>query len=122
MPVNRKLSVSNGRMPPNSKSGKLYEALHESNSSLRRCKRKKLFLLWIFLGVLAVGSVWFFIGFQNESLTMMRKQKRWSHCEERARILLQRYNVSKKQLHALVSLFSVSDQVLCLCILISFLR
>ncbi|KAE9584072.1 hypothetical protein Lalb_Chr00c63g0413831 [Lupinus albus] len=33
-------------------------------------------------------------------------------CEERARILLDHYNVSKKQLHVLASLFSGSDQVI----------
>ncbi|KAI4308487.1 hypothetical protein L6164_031560 [Bauhinia variegata] len=46
--------------------------------------------------------------FNNESL--VRKEKVWDACEERARILLQRYNVSRKRFRALASLFSGSDQ------------
>ncbi|KAF7827371.1 histidine kinase 2 isoform X1 [Senna tora] len=107
MSVNRRPSGLNGRMSPSSKSGKTNEALYESNS-LRKCKRKCL-LLWVFLGVVVpVGSAWFFMSFHTESL-FMRKENKWGGCEERARILLQRYNVSKKQLQALVSVFSVSS-------------
>ncbi|KAI9080905.1 hypothetical protein K1719_037066 [Acacia pycnantha] len=115
MSVNRKLTGSNGRMPLNSKSGKSNEASNESNSSLRKCKKKKPFFVWGFLGVVALGIVWFFISSHSDSF-MLRKEKRLSDCEERARILLQRHNISKKQLHAFVSFFSVSDQILSQCI------
>lgn len=107
--MNRKLSSQSS-----SKLGKANnEALHESNS-LKKCKRKKpLFFFCVFLA--AVGTVCFFMSFHSESLLMRKDNKRWDDYEERARILLQRYNVSKKQLHALISFFSVSDQVICLC-------
>ncbi|XP_054818633.1 histidine kinase 2-like isoform X2 [Prosopis cineraria] len=116
MSVNRKLSGLNGRMPPSSKSGKSNEALHESNSSLRKCKKKKPFFVWVFLGVVAVGIVWFFFVSSHSDSWMLRKDKRLGDCEERARILLQRHNISKKQLRAFVSLFSASDQMLSQCI------
>ncbi|XP_028803124.1 histidine kinase 2 [Neltuma alba] len=115
MSVNRKLPGLNGRMPPSSKSAKSNEALHESNSSLRKCKKKKPFFVWGLLGLVAVGIVWFFISFHSDSF-MLRKEQRLGDCEERARILLQRHNISKKQLHAFVSFFSVSDQILSQCI------
>ena len=121
MSVNRKLTGSNGRMSLNSKSGKSNEASNESNSSLRKCKKKKPYFVWGFLGVVALGMVWFFISSHSDSF-LLRKGKRLGDCEERARILLQRHNISKKQLHAFVSFFSVSDQVLCLCIFTPFLQ
>ncbi|XP_061361128.1 histidine kinase 2 [Gastrolobium bilobum] len=99
MSVNRRLSGSNGRLPPSMKSWKANEPLHESNSS-KTCRRKPL-LLWVF-GFVAIGSVWFILSFNSNEAA----------CEDRERILLQRYNVSRKQLHALASLFSGSDQIL----------
>ncbi|KAJ1415561.1 Signal transduction response regulator, receiver domain [Sesbania bispinosa] len=107
MSVNRRLCGSNGRLPPSLKSWKANEPLHGSNSP-RTCRRKPL-LLWIF-GVFAIGSVWFILSLNS---TKLMKE---AACEESARALLQRYNVSRKQLHALVSLFSGSDQILSNCI------
>ncbi|KAK7299851.1 hypothetical protein RJT34_10679 [Clitoria ternatea] len=111
MSVNRRLSSSNGRLPSNMKPWKVNnEPLHGPNSP-RTCRRKSL-LLWIF-GFVAIGSVWFILSFTSEYLMIKEKE---AVCEESARILLQRYNVSRKQIHALASLFPGSDQILSNCI------
>ena len=103
--MNRRLPASNGRLLSNMKSWKLNEPLNGSNSP-RTCRRKPL-LLWFF-GFVAIGSVWFILSFNSKYL--MSKENE-AICEERERILLQRYNVSRKQIHALASLLSGSDQV-----------
>lgn len=105
--MNRRLSGSNGRLQPSMKSWKANEPLHGSNS-VRTCRRKP-FLLWI-CGFVAIGSVWFLLSFNSKCLMSKEKEEA---CEERTRILLHRYNVSRKQLPALASLFSGSDQVIC---------
>ncbi|KAG5081799.1 hypothetical protein JHK86_005864 [Glycine max] len=110
MSVNRRLPASNGRLLSNMKSWKLNEPLHGSNCP-RACRRKPL-LLWFF-GFVAIGSVWFILSFNSKYL--MSKENE-AICEERERILLQRYNVSRKQIHALASLLSGSDQILSNCI------
>ncbi|XP_027329982.1 histidine kinase 2 isoform X2 [Abrus precatorius] len=110
MSVNRRLSGSNGRLPSNMKCWKVNEPLHGSNSP-RTCRRKPL-LLWIF-GFVAIGTAWFILSYNSRYL--MSKEKE-AICEERARILLQRYNVSRKQIHALASLLSGSDQILSNCV------
>ena len=109
MSVNRKLSGLNGRLPPTLKSWKTNEALCGSNS-VRKFRRKSFFV-WIF-GLVAMGSMFYFLSFNRESL-MKSGKKSWDGCEERTRIFLQHYNFSKKRLHALDSLLSGSDQVLC---------
>ncbi|KAG5064835.1 hypothetical protein JHK85_006018 [Glycine max] len=110
MSVNRRLPASNGRLLSNMKSWKLNEPLHGSNCP-RACRRKPL-LLWFF-GFVAIGTVWFILSFNSKYL--MSKENE-AICEERERILLQRYNVSRKQIHALASLLSGSDQILSNCI------
>ncbi|XP_057440900.1 histidine kinase 2 [Lotus japonicus] len=108
MSVNRRLSGSNGRLPPSMKSWKANEPLHGSNSHWTW--RRKSLLLWIFGVVVAIGSVLFILNFSSMHL------KKEAVREERAQALLQRYNVSRKQLHALASLISGSDQILSNCI------
>ncbi|KAL2316575.1 hypothetical protein Fmac_030451 [Flemingia macrophylla] len=110
MSVNRRLSASNGRLPSNMKSWKVNETLHGFNSP-RTCRRKSL-LLWFF-GFVAIVSVWFILSFSTKYLASKENEV---ICEERARVLLQRYNVSSKEIHALVSLFYGSDQILSNCI------
>lgn len=111
--MNRRLSGSNGRLPPSMKSWKANEPLHGSNSHWTW--RRKSLLLWIFGVVVAIGSVLFILNFSSMHL------KKEAVCEERAQALLQRYNVSRKQLHALASLISGSDQVTCSSALILWL-
>ncbi|KAK7258364.1 hypothetical protein RIF29_23937 [Crotalaria pallida] len=120
MSVNRRLSGLNGssRLQPSMKSCKGNEPLHGSNSefnsnSARTCRRRKPMLLLIF-GLVTIGGVWFLLSFYSNCL--MSNKEREAACEERARILLHHYNVSKKQLHALASLFSGSDQISSNCI------
>ncbi|CAJ1971585.1 unnamed protein product [Sphenostylis stenocarpa] len=105
MSVNRKPPASNGRLPSNMKSWKVNEPLHASNSP-RTCKWKPL-LLWFF-GFVAMGTVWFILSFNSNYLVNKENE---AICEEKARILLRRYNVSREQIHALVSSFPGSDQV-----------
>lgn len=100
--MNGRVSGSNGRLSQKIKSRKGNESsLHESNSTWT-CLWKQ-FLFWVFV---AIGSVWFiFSSFNYKPLTNE------AACEKSTQNLLQRYNVSRKQLHALASLFSGSDQV-----------
>jgi histidine kinase 2/3/4 (cytokinin receptor) len=110
MSINCKLSGSNGTSQESFKLRKSKEVLHETNSA-RKWKRKFL-LLW-FLGVaVTIGSIWLLFSFDSGALG--RKGQSLDSCEEGAQVLLRHFNVSKNQLHALGSLFSDSDQVLCL--------
>ncbi|KAK9284454.1 hypothetical protein L1049_023627 [Liquidambar formosana] len=84
---------------------KAKEPWHVSN--FVRKWRRKLLLLWLLSGV--IGFIWFFFGWSDGALRM--KEKTPNLCEEKARILLEHFNVSKNQLHALASLFSESDQI-----------
>ncbi|CAL0315939.1 unnamed protein product [Lupinus luteus] len=104
MSLSRRLSSSNGKLQQSMKFLKGNEPLHRSNSD-RTCKRKPLLLL--IFGLVAIGSVWLLLSFNTKCL--MSKEN-GAACGERARTLLHRYNVSKKQLHALASLFSGSEQ------------
>nr|XP_027187942.1 histidine kinase 2 isoform X3 [Cicer arietinum] len=105
MSVNGRVSGSNGRLSQKLKSSwKGNESMHVSNSS-RTC-RKKLFLFWVFCVVVALWSVWFIIFSFNSSKHLIKE----TACEKSEQTLLQRYNVSRKQFHALASLFSGSDQ------------
>lgn len=109
MSVNRRLSGPHGRLAPSMKSWKVNEPLHGSNSHSHRTCRRKPLLLWVFgVVVVALGSVWFALSFNSKHLT------KEAACEESEQALLQRYNVSRKQLNALASLFSGSDQVTCI--------
>lgn len=100
MSVNRRLSGSNGRLAPNIK------PKHVSNSP-RTCWSMKPLLLWVF-GVVVLVSVWFIFGNHLTQETA---------CEKSSLTLLQRYNVTRKQLHALASLFTESDQVTAVCLI-----
>ncbi|CAI8587123.1 unnamed protein product [Vicia faba] len=109
MSVNGRVSGSNGRLSQKIKSRKGNESLHVSNSTWT-CLWKH-FLCWVFGVFVAIGSVWFiFSSFNYKPLTYE------AACEKSTQTLLQRYNVSTKQLHALASLFSGSDQILSNCI------
>lgn len=108
MSLNCKFSGFNGRFPACSKLKKAKEPLHGPNS-VRKWRRKLLFLLLI---IVTLGSIWFFSNLNGR--TLRGEDKTPDCCEGKAQILLQGFNVSKKQLHALASLFSESDQVLCL--------
>ena len=111
MSLNFKLSGFSGRLPANLKLKKSKEPLHGSNCV--RKWRRKLLLLWI-LGVI-IGFICFSSVFNAGSFS--RKERTPDLCEEKARILLEHFNVSKNQLHSLVSLFAESDQVPCLSLL-----
>uniref|UniRef100_A0A5B7B4K1 histidine kinase n=1 Tax=Davidia involucrata TaxID=16924 RepID=A0A5B7B4K1_DAVIN len=104
MSLNCKLSGSNGKLSANFKLKKAKEPLHGSNCVWKW--RRQLLLLWL-LGVV-IGFIWFFFGLNDGAL--WRKEIP-DLSEDNARILLEHFNVSKDQLHDLVSIFSESDQV-----------
>lgn len=105
MSLNCKLSGFSGRLPANLKLKKSKEPLHGSNC-VRKWRRKFL-LLWL-LGVI-IGLICFLSVLNAGALS--RKEKTPDLCEEKARILLEHFNVSKNQLHSLASLFAESDQI-----------
>ncbi|KAL1307221.1 histidine kinase 2 isoform X2 [Arachis hypogaea] len=107
MSVNKRISGSNGRLQPSMKSWKVNEPLNGSNSPHRTTWRRKPLLLLIVFGVI-IASFGFFLSFKNSEYLMSKEKE--AACEESSRILLQRYNISRKQLHALASLLSGSDQ------------
>ena len=108
MSLDCKLSGFNGRLPNCSKLKKTKEQLHGPNS-VRKWRSKLLFLWPIF--VVTLGSIWFFSSLYAGTLT--GKDMTPYSCDGKAQILLPYFNVSKSQHHALASLFSESDQVLC---------
>ncbi|XVE78330.1 hypothetical protein DITRI_Ditri13aG0136100 [Diplodiscus trichospermus] len=108
MSMNGKLSGSNCRFSANFRLKKAKETMHGPNS-FRKWKRNLLFL-WL-LGFVSTGIIWFFLSFN--SVASDRNEKSPDSCEEKARILLQHFNVSKSQFHALASFFYESDQVQC---------
>ena len=73
---------------------------------------KKASVFLSFIVFVALGSIGLLLSFNHG--TLWGKEKAPNSCEEKAQILLQRFNLSKNQLHALTSLLSESDQVLCL--------
>uniref|UniRef100_A0A2P2LHG9 Histidine kinase 1 2 3 plant n=1 Tax=Rhizophora mucronata TaxID=61149 RepID=A0A2P2LHG9_RHIMU len=101
-----KLSGLNGRLPGSTKPRKQQESLHVPDSV--RKWRVKALLFWL-LGALAIGSFGFLLSFGNGPLRT--KQKGPEFCEEKVQALLQHFNISKNQLHALASLFSESNQI-----------
>ncbi|KAE9596421.1 putative histidine kinase [Lupinus albus] len=94
MSLSRRLSSSNGKLQQSMKFFKGNEPLHRSNSD-STCRRKPLLLL--IFGLVAIGSAWFLLSFNTKCL--MSKENE-AACGGRARILLHRYNIIKKQLHA----------------------
>ncbi|KAF2292395.1 hypothetical protein GH714_021780 [Hevea brasiliensis] len=106
MSMNSKLSGSNGTLSASFKLKKQNDPLHGPNSV--RKWRRKILCLWL-LCVLTIASIWFLLSFENGELR--RKDKSLDSCEDKAQVLLQHFNVSESQLHALVSLFSESDQI-----------
>ncbi|KAE8695289.1 Histidine kinase 2 [Hibiscus syriacus] len=108
MSMNDKLSGSNGRLSSNSRLKKAKETVHgHGPNSFRKWKRNFLFF-WI-LGFISYGIVSFFLS--SNSMALERNQRSLDSCEEKARILLQQFNVSRNQFHALASFFYESDQI-----------
>ncbi|XP_012485951.1 histidine kinase 2 [Gossypium raimondii] len=103
MSMNGKFPASTCRLPANSRLKKAKEIMHRSNS-FKKWNRYLIFL-WL-LGFLSVGFIWFLTSVPSEGT-----EKIPPSCEDNARILLQHFNVSKNQLHALASFFYESDQV-----------
>ncbi|XWS75863.1 hypothetical protein CRYUN_Cryun01aG0128500 [Craigia yunnanensis] len=106
MSMNGKLSGSNCRLSANFRLKKAKETMHGPNS-FRKWKRNLLFL-WL-LGFVSTGIIWFFLSLN--SVASERNEKSPDSCEEKARIMLQHFNVSKNQFHALASFFYESDQI-----------
>ncbi|WCJ37409.1 histidine kinase 2 [Euphorbia peplus] len=106
MSLNPKLSGSNGASSASFKLKKQKDPLHESNSVSQW--RRRLLCIWVLI-VLIVASILFLFSFQDG--TLGRKVRTSDSCEEKAQVLLQYFNVSKTQLHALVSMFHESDQI-----------
>ncbi|KAA8524833.1 hypothetical protein F0562_011256 [Nyssa sinensis] len=104
MSLNCKLCGSNGKLSTNFKLKKAKEPLHASNWVWKW--RRLLLLMWLL--VLVIGFIWLFSGLNDGAL--WRKEIP-DLCEDKARILLEHFNVSKDQLHGLVSVFSESDQI-----------
>nr|POF04978.1 histidine kinase 2 [Quercus suber] len=107
MSLNCKLSGLNGRLPNCSKLKKAKEPLHGPNS-VRKWRRELLFFFCLLVSVV-LGSIGFLLSFNHG--TLWGKEKAPNSCEEKAQILLQHFNLSKNQLHALTSLLSESDQM-----------
>ncbi|XWS36701.1 hypothetical protein CRYUN_Cryun20dG0108100 [Craigia yunnanensis] len=105
MSMNGNLSGSKCRLSANSRLKKAKETMHGPNS-FRKWKRNLLFL-WL-LGFVSTGIIWFFLSFN--CVASERNEKSPDSCEEKARILLQHFNVSKNQFHDLSSFFYESDQ------------
>ncbi|KAL6955228.1 histidine kinase [Sarracenia purpurea var. burkii] len=96
----------NGKLSASFKPNRGKEPLHGFNR-FWNWKRQLFFSLWILGGV--IGFVWFFSGLSNgvlrtkdEAVDLYQKDRAW--------ILLEHFNVSKDQFHALASLFYESDQ------------
>ncbi|KAG8477948.1 hypothetical protein CXB51_027611 [Gossypium anomalum] len=106
MSMNGKLSGSNCRLSANFRLKKAKETMHGPNS-FRKWKRNLLFL-WL-LGFVSTGIIWFLLSFNTVALDSNKKTT--DSCEEKARILLQHFNVSKNQFLALASFFYESDQI-----------
>ncbi|KAF8409700.1 hypothetical protein HHK36_005779 [Tetracentron sinense] len=103
MALNCKLSSFKGRVSANSKLTKAKEQLQGSNGA---CKWRRKFL--VLLVGCVIGSIWICSGLKGIS---WGKEKTLDSWEVKARILQEQFNVTKKQLHALASVFSKSDQV-----------
>ncbi|KAG4139115.1 hypothetical protein ERO13_D07G172100v2 [Gossypium hirsutum] len=106
MSMNGKFPASTCRLPANSRLKKAKEIMHRSNS-FKKWNRYLIFL-WL-LGFFSVGFIWFLTSFNG--VPSEGTEKIPPSCEDNARILLQHFNVSKNQLHALASFFYESDQV-----------
>ncbi|KAE8699595.1 hypothetical protein F3Y22_tig00110577pilonHSYRG00314 [Hibiscus syriacus] len=108
MSMNGKLSGSNGRLSANSRLKKAKETNHgHGSNSSGKWKRNFLFL-WL-LAFVCTGIIWFFFSFNGVALEI--NGRTLDSCEEKARILLQQFNVSRNQFHALASFFYESDQI-----------
>lgn len=106
MHPNGKLAGSNGKLQASFKLDK-GNAPIKAHNCMERWRRKLIFVCLLLMVV--SGFVWFFSGFSESSLVGKAKDPElW---EEKARIFIQHFNVSKNQLHALVSLLDDSKQV-----------
>lgn len=106
MHPNGKLAGSNGKLQASFKLDK-GDAPIKAHNCMERWRRKLIFVCLLLMVV--SGFVWFFSGFSESSLVGKAKDPElW---EEKARIFIQHFNVSKNQLHALVSLLDDSKQV-----------
>lgn len=106
MHPNGKLAGSNGKLQASFKLDKGNEPI-KAHNCMERWRRKLIFFCLLLMAV--SGFVWFFSGFSESSL--VGKAKDPEPWEEKARIFIQHFNVSKNQLHALVSLLDDSKQV-----------
>ncbi|PPD74534.1 hypothetical protein GOBAR_DD28541 [Gossypium barbadense] len=94
------------RLSANFRLKKAKDTMHGPNS-FRKWKRNLLFL-WL-LGFVSTGIIWFLLSFNSVALDSNKKTT--DSCEEKARILLQHFNVSKNQFLALASFFYEPDQI-----------
>lgn len=111
MSLNCKISGFSGRFPANLKLKRSKEPLHGSNC-VRKWRKKRLLLC--LLGAI-IGFICFFSVLNVGALR--RKEKTLDSSDEKARILLEHFNVSMNRLQSLASLFAESDQVPCLSLL-----
>lgn len=108
MSLNCKLFGIDARLPATFKLKKSKDSIN-GFKSVRKWRRKLVFL-W-FLGIVALVSFWLFWDFHFVTFGAWWTKEISSSGEEKGQILQQHFNVCKKQLHALASLFSESDQV-----------
>ncbi|CAM8896670.1 unnamed protein product [Rhodiola kirilowii] len=107
MSLNSKHSGSNGRSWGNLKFKRAKEPLLVAKSCSSKWA-KIISVLWL-VG-LAMVFVWFFCCSDYKALIEEEKQTPVI-CEEKAQFLLKYFNVTRKQLHALTSMFFETDQI-----------
>ncbi|XP_057955518.1 histidine kinase 2 [Malania oleifera] len=105
MSINCKISGFTGRVPANYKLKKSKETVHESHCVWKW--RRVLLSLWFLGGVF--GFLWFSSSFNYAA--WRGKEKTPNLFEEKGRIWLQHFNVSKNKLRAWATWFSEADQI-----------
>ncbi|XP_023532861.1 histidine kinase 2-like [Cucurbita pepo subsp. pepo] len=106
MSLNCKFSIFNGKFPAGFKLKKAKEHLCLLNSTGKW--KKKLFCLWIFTVVLALGS-WFSL--RSCNVNSGTRQQTSDLFDEETQTLMRHFNVSKNQIQALTALLSESDRM-----------